>query len=214
MSTTGDSLFATDITRMGRHDVCGYGKSLDVPIRAARKGIAPDIPRASPLLLRRRRPALLNAEIESWILGDYMTRRSYWAVGPKLPKFDRLEKDLKVDVAVVGGGITGVTAAYLLKKAGCSVALLERDCCGGVDTGHTTCISLSLPTFAFTSWWIVSGAYACQAAWDAGRAAIDQIDEIVQEEDLSCEFTWVPGYLHACRGDSSAGDRKQLERDV
>jgi len=41
------------------------------------------------------------------------------------------------DVAVVGAGITGVTTAYLLKKAGCSVALLERDRCGGVDTGQT-----------------------------------------------------------------------------
>ena len=33
---------------------------------------------------------------------------------------------------------TGVTAAYLLKKAGATVVLLERDRCGGVDTAYTT----------------------------------------------------------------------------
>ncbi len=143
-----------------------------------------------------------------------MTRQSYWAVGPKLPKFDRLENDLKVDVVVVGGGITGVTAAYLLKKAGCSVALLERDRCGGVDTGHTTAHLTFVTDLRLHELVDRFGRDHAQAAWDAGRAAIDQIDEIVQEEDLSCEFTWVPGYLHACRGDSSAGDRKQLERDA
>ena len=39
---------------------------------------------------------------------------------------------------VIGGGITGVTAAYLLKKAGKKVCLLERDRLGYVDTGLTT----------------------------------------------------------------------------
>ena len=43
-----------------------------------------------------------------------------------------------VDVAVVGAGITGTTAAYLLKRAGRSVALLESDrICAGA-TGYTT----------------------------------------------------------------------------
>ena len=40
--------------------------------------------------------------------------------------------------AVVGGGITGLTAAYLLAAAGKSVALLERGRCAQAETGHTT----------------------------------------------------------------------------
>ena len=43
-----------------------------------------------------------------------------------LPHFRSLDRDLHVDVAIIGGGITGITAAYLLKRAGKSVALLER----------------------------------------------------------------------------------------
>jgi hypothetical protein len=42
-----------------------------------------------------------------------MLSKSIWQVQPKLPKLPRVSADLNVDVAIVGGGITGVTAAYL-----------------------------------------------------------------------------------------------------
>ena len=55
-----------------------------------------------------------------------------------LPSYPPLDHPLSVDVVVVGAGITGITAAYLLKRAGCTVALLERRKVGGVDTGCTS----------------------------------------------------------------------------
>jgi glycine/D-amino acid oxidase-like deaminating enzyme len=36
-----------------------------------------------------------------------------------------------------------------------------------------------------------------QAAWDAGLAAISQIESNVRELSIDCDFDWVPGYLHA-----------------
>ena len=36
-----------------------------------------------------------------------------------------------------------------------------------------------------------------QAAWDAGAAAIDEIERIVEEEGIECEFARVPAYMHA-----------------
>lgn len=55
-----------------------------------------------------------------------MIHKSLWSRGVTLPAFPKLQQQLKVDVAIVGGGITGITAAYLFKKAGFRVALLER----------------------------------------------------------------------------------------
>ena len=67
-----------------------------------------------------------------------MDTTSHWIDSAPLPPQPTLDRDLDVDVIVVGGGITGITAAYLLKRAGHSVALLERARCASVDTGHTT----------------------------------------------------------------------------
>jgi glycine/D-amino acid oxidase-like deaminating enzyme/nitrite reductase/ring-hydroxylating ferredoxin subunit len=121
----------------------------------------------------------------------------YWQTSVALPRFRSLDSDLRVDVAVIGGGITGITAAYLLKKAGKDVALLERHRCLRGDTGHTTahltCVTDTRPSELVKSF----GADHARATWDAGLAAIAQIDGIVRTESIECGFAWVPGYLHA-----------------
>lgn len=101
-----------------------------------------------------------------------------------------------MDVAVVGGGITGLTAAYLIAKAGRSVALLERSRCAEIDTGHTTAHLTMVTDVRLAELVHRFGRNHAQAVWDAGLAAISQIDTIVRAEELSCGFTWVPGYLH------------------
>jgi hypothetical protein len=39
--------------------------------------------------------------------GEVMSEKSYWAEETQLPKFTRLERDVKVDVVIIGGGVTG-----------------------------------------------------------------------------------------------------------
>ena len=131
---------------------------------------------------------------------------SYWIDSASMPRFAKLSRDQRVDVAIVGGGITGLTAAYLLRAEGKSVALLERDRCAQVDTGHTTA-HLTMVTDARLSELVNSfGRPHAQASWDAGLAAIAQIDAIVRREEIACGFTWVPGYLHAPRDPSKQKD--------
>ena len=68
-------------------------------------------------------------------IGSY---ESHWTIAVTLPRFKTISRDIKVDAIVIGGGLTGITAAYLLKKSGAKVALLERGRCAAADTGHTT----------------------------------------------------------------------------
>ena len=55
-----------------------------------------------------------------------------------MPQFSRVTKSHHYHVIVVGGGITGLTAAYLLKQAGKRVCVLQRDLLGSGDTSRTT----------------------------------------------------------------------------
>ena len=41
------------------------------------------------------------------------------------------------------------------------------------------------------------GRTHAQAVWDAGLAAIAQIDALVREHEIDCAFEWVDGYLHS-----------------
>jgi glycine/D-amino acid oxidase-like deaminating enzyme/nitrite reductase/ring-hydroxylating ferredoxin subunit len=53
-----------------------------------------------------------------------------------------------------------------------------------------------------------------QSAWDAGRAAIDQIFTNIQTEKIACEFSWVPGYLHAAIDGGNKNDHATLREDA
>lgn len=126
-----------------------------------------------------------------------MNTTPFWLASESGPRFPKLEGNLRVDVVVVGGGVTGITTAYLLKKAGHSVALVERGRCLHGDTGHTTSHLTCVTDRRFQDLVRDLGGDDAQAVWDAGRAAIEQIHQHIETEQLQCGFAWVPGYLHA-----------------
>lgn len=143
-----------------------------------------------------------------------MPLKSHWTKSIRLPRFPQVCGDLYVDVVVVGGGITGITAAYLLKKAGKTVALLERDRCAQVDTGHTTAHLTYVTDSRLSELAKTFGRDQAQAAWDAGLAAMLQIRSLVQEESIECGYQTVPGYLHAPWKEIPKGEIDRLQEDA
>jgi glycine/D-amino acid oxidase-like deaminating enzyme/nitrite reductase/ring-hydroxylating ferredoxin subunit len=140
--------------------------------------------------------------------------QSYWEASSSIPRCPRLDRNLTVDVAVIGAGITGLTAAYLLKRSGRRVAVIDRRRCGGVDstftTAHVTCVTDTDLTDLVKHF----GRDHAWAAWDAGLAAIEQIERIVREEDIDCEWTWVSGYKHAVPAAASNARPADDQRDA
>lgn len=122
---------------------------------------------------------------------------SYWIDSAALPTHPKLDRNLEVDVIVIGGGIVGITAAYLAKKAGKTVALVERATCASIDTGHTTAHLTAVTDLRLQEIAQHFGRDAARATWDAGMAAIDQIALLIRREDIECDFHWQPGFLHA-----------------
>ena len=151
------------------------------------------------------------------ITKEKVAHKPYWGDRDPLPRFPRLSSDLTVDVVIVGGGVTGLTAAWLLKRSGRRVAVIERARCLAGDTGYTTSHLTAVTDARLSDLEKSFGADHARASWDAGFAAIGQIDECVRAESLECGFAWVPGYLYAAQeGDPAESDRKALvhEADV
>src|ERR1035437_6110202 len=143
-----------------------------------------------------------------------MKTDSYWLASAATPRVGKLAKGLEVDVVVVGGGMTGVTAAYLLKREGQRVALLERDRCGGGDTSattaHLTCVTDQRIRDLVKNF----GKDHARATWDAGLAAIDQIEENVKREEMEVSFKRVPGYLFESLRAARGSEREALREEA
>ncbi len=132
------------------------------------------------------------------------TTTSLWADTAPTAHYPALDAGDHVDVVIVGGGVTGLTAAYLLTAEGRRVAVLERGRCGAGDTGHTTAHLTMVTDIRLRDLEQQLGRSHAQAVWDAGLAAIAQIEALVSANDIACAFGRVDGYLHAPVDDETA----------
>ena len=137
-----------------------------------------------------------------------------WIDTARIQKFPKLQGNISVDVLVIGAGVTGITTAYLLKKAGLTVALIDRERVASMDTGHTTAHLTYVTDVQLQELARNFGNDHAQAAWDAGAAAIDEIERIVTEEQSDCEFTRVPSYLHVRADDSCTKEASSLKKEA
>jgi Glycine/D-amino acid oxidases (deaminating) len=147
------------------------------------------------------------------LMKTHTTTAPYWSDTASLPRYPKLERDESVDVLVIGGGITGLTAAYQLAREGRRVAVLERERCAQIDTGHTSAHLTMITDERLVDLATRFGRDHAQAVWDAGLAAIAQIDEAVRSERIDCEFGWVPGYLHAAIG-TNGQQKKSFQEEA
>jgi glycine/D-amino acid oxidase-like deaminating enzyme/nitrite reductase/ring-hydroxylating ferredoxin subunit len=144
----------------------------------------------------------------------WMKSVPFWIDSAPIERFPRLEKNVNVDVIVVGAGITGITTAHLLKEAGLTVALIERERVASMDTGHTTAHLTYVTDVELQDLARNFGNNHAEAAWDAGAAAIDEIERIVQAERIQCEFRRVPAYVHVCMDGFSQKEISRLKNEA
>jgi glycine/D-amino acid oxidase-like deaminating enzyme/nitrite reductase/ring-hydroxylating ferredoxin subunit len=136
--------------------------------------------------------------------------RSLWldTSGPQ-PEHPPLGGDHHADVAVIGAGITGMTAALLLARAGRSVAVVDQHVVAGGTTGHSTAKITSQHGRNYGVLRLIHGRDDARRYAQAMEAAKEQIAGLVAE-GIECGFRRRAAYLYG----SAGWQRPLIEREA
>ncbi len=137
-----------------------------------------------------------------------------WADSPS-ERFPAIRNSQKFDVVVIGGGITGLTAAYLLKLGGRRVCVLEKSRIGGGETERTSAHLTYVTDQRLSDLISNFGEDAARLVWQAGAAALDFIEQTVETVGIECDFQRVPGLLSSSfLGEGDESKSLQEEADL
>ena len=121
-------------------------------------------------------------------------KKTFWGDYNKT-SFPKLEKDVETKYLIIGGGITGLSAAYfLLEKGETDITLVEGYTVGSGSTGHSAGMLVSEPESA--SWSKIAHVYGTKAAKDYYNAQIEVTEtmiSIIKKNSISCDYS--PHYL-------------------
>lgn len=126
-----------------------------------------------------------------------------WGRGEQPASYPRLEGDAETSVLVVGGGITGLATAMMLREQGADVMVLEMDRVGLGTTGHSTG---HLDVTTDTGMHAVAKHFGNEAAAQivaANARGLDRAERWTIQHDIECDLRRVPGYMYAESADTA-----------
>lgn len=142
---------------------------------------------------------------------DSGNTESIWTATADVPLYGPLDTSLHTNVCIVGAGIAGLSVAYLLAAEGKSVVVVDDGLIAGGETSRTSA-HLSNALDDHYSWIEKKhGAKGAKYAAESHTAAIDEIERIVNEEKIDCDFMRVDGYLFNPAGSDQISLEDELE---
>lgn len=135
----------------------------------------------------------------------------YWRETVKIQKFNPLQENQKADVVIVGGGITGITTAYLLIREGMEVVLLEADKLLNGTTGHTTAKITAQHNLIYDEFIGHFGKNMARLYYEANMNAMHFIKETIDRHQICCDFSQEDAYLYATTEKSARKMEKEYK---
>jgi glycine/D-amino acid oxidase-like deaminating enzyme/nitrite reductase/ring-hydroxylating ferredoxin subunit len=125
-----------------------------------------------------------------------MVNTPYWLDHLSANTYPSLKEDIEVEVAIVGGGITGLTSAYILSQWGMNVALFDANQLMHSTTGHTTAKITSQHGLLYNTLLNKYGLEKAKLYAQSNEKAIDFIEQQVKTHRINCDFKRLPAFVY------------------
>ncbi len=120
----------------------------------------------------------------------------YTATAKNTVERPTLNEDIRCDVCVIGGGLTGINAALNLAEKGYSVVVLESERVGWGASGRNGGHAGGEPRHDVSELEEILGEDDARRHWDLNRAALKYCKDLIDQHSIDCD--WRDGNLHAC----------------
>ena len=121
---------------------------------------------------------------------------SLWVETAPAAGYPQLDRDLETDLAVLGGGIAGLTAALLIARAGASVTLVDAGKVGQGVSGYSTAKVTSLHSLTYAKLASSRGEQHARVYGEANEAGLATIARLVRELAIECDFRRRPNFTY------------------
>ncbi|HEX7409127.1 MAG TPA: FAD-dependent oxidoreductase [Candidatus Binatia bacterium] len=139
--------------------------------------------------------------------------KSFWLAtyGPYTPN-PPVQGDISVDVAIIGGGFTGLSTAYNLRRddSGVNVAVLESEVIGYGASGRNGGFSMTLFGLEPAITKLFFGQQRTVEAQKYMERAVDYVDALIKEHNMQSDY-WFPGFLRVA---TTPGYVKRIQHDL
>ncbi len=136
---------------------------------------------------------------------------SYWIDSTPTTDYPELNKDIKVDVAVIGGGLAGLNTALYLNREGAVVAVIEAKRIGMGASGHTTAKVSSAHSLIYNDLLSNLGREKAQLYSNANQNAIHEIQKNIEKMEVECDFQKLNSYIYAVNDEELKRVEAELE---
>lgn len=131
---------------------------------------------------------------------------SVWIDHSNIPKFKSLQRDIKTDVLIIGGGLAGILCAYFLKQAGINYVLVEAKTIGSGITKNTTAKITSQHGLIYDKLIKDVGVTKAETYLNANEAAVKKYKELC--EGIDCDLKEKDAFVY------SLDNRRKIENEV
>lgn len=121
--------------------------------------------------------------------------KSIWLSTSNMQNYDSIKQNIECDIAIIGGGLTGITCGYMLSKEGYNISIFEKEKLMHKTSGHTTVKITSERGLIYN---YLSNSFDDEYTrkyFEANQQAIKNIKQIIDNENIDCDFKYQDSYV-------------------